>query len=454
MRIRVLAMGLVLCVAALLSGCDTTSFFGEPAMPQPSALNTIMMMDHLNVQNYMTLYFPVSDYSHMAAEQRVLTTEGQPYRQAVLACLAGPQSGDLVQILPPNTELLDCFVSESIAFVHFDTRFLHLTERERIVARACLTQTLTTFPEIEYVQILVNYQCMTIGGTAVGPAQRGDGGLPEWTATQDRMVILFFQDAHNNYLIPEVRRIEGYSDPVRAVVAELARGPQDLSKENTLSTGLKLVSDPEFDSVARTLTVELSADILSNSLDVRYEQMAMGSLVLSLTQSVPGVSYVRFLVQGHESDPWEAVHFRSLLGYRVCLFFPNEPNGKLTPVYRAVALDKDTIAAVAEETLRGPLTAEIPMYDLKRTRNLSACLLETKLANGIAEVWLSGDIITATAYMEPQTLRTWAYALVNGIGNLSGVRWTMLCVDTDQKQLHDVLSINTPLLPNPGLQMQ
>ena len=475
--------------------------FGAPAaLPQPSTA-AVMMTDRLNADSYMTLYFPIADYTRMAAEQRTLTGD-QSYRAAVQAWMAGPESRDL-QHMTESLRLLDCYVSEGIAFVDFDVRFYQLTEIQRMIARACLTQTLTSFADIEYVQVMVNHQAMAYKGRPVGPAQRSDGDLRAWAlllhqpevrpdtdTSREYALVLYFQDAQNNYLIPEIRRVEVEEGLeiawenhigdglIATVVAELAKGPQDLTKDNTLSARLKLAAPPAYDIMTRRLTLDLSSDILPHSQDIQHSRMALGSLVLSLTQSLPDIRSVQFLVEGESLDryldpmdrtaihgtegdmeedtDWHAADFAALQGYRMRLYFPNS-DGKLAVVQRAVSGSRtDKAMVLAEETLQGPLPDEVERLRLMPGEDLRPYLLSAHIENGTAEIKLASGIVERTAQMEPRKLRLWAYALINGTTLLSDVRWVTLRVympgeAVEETLLHGVLGINTPLLPDPGL---
>lgn len=107
----------------------------------------------------LTLYFSDKDATRLLQEKRtVRQTEDMP-KTAVEELLAGSSTPELVTVIPRGTKLISLSVKQGIAFVDLTSDILNTPNRgsasESMIVTS-IVNTLTEFPEIEKVQILID----------------------------------------------------------------------------------------------------------------------------------------------------------------------------------------------------------------------------------------------------------------------------------------------------------
>lgn len=106
----------------------------------------------------VALYFATPDALGLEVEQRVLTTEPAPMI-ALAELLTGTANADLVNVIPPGTQLNGLAISNGVAYVDFNEGLLNSNNRgsaNELLTVAAIVNTLTEFVGIEQVQILIN----------------------------------------------------------------------------------------------------------------------------------------------------------------------------------------------------------------------------------------------------------------------------------------------------------
>jgi len=132
----------------------------------------------------------------------------------------------------------------------------------------------------------------------------GEGGLsqPVVSEPQTREMDLFFADATGRRHSIERREVSGDTseDLLKNVVEELIKGPSDEERMRTLpeSTLVRAVFARE-----HTVWVDLGGAIQDEHPGGAWtEVLAVYSIVNTLTENFPGVSYVQILINGRESE--------------------------------------------------------------------------------------------------------------------------------------------------------
>lgn len=165
MRLRnILAIVLTVLCVAMLAGCDeqgkagsgssqaVTSESSSSSAASSAASQKAAVMD-------ISVYYPdVNATGLVAVTKTVKAQEAEKYKAAVEALLAGTDDKKLTAVFPKKAKLRKVSVSGGVAKVDFDKNLISgfvggSTGEEMLVGS--LVNTLTEFPEIKKVQILV-----------------------------------------------------------------------------------------------------------------------------------------------------------------------------------------------------------------------------------------------------------------------------------------------------------
>lgn len=167
MRRFLFCCGLLVCL--LLAGCansseqaTTTPVAPTNSMQQtqpngsvPAAGNTAESK-HNSMQ--LTLYYASSDGIHLVPEVRSFPMSETPARTAVEALIDGTNKPQTTKIFPQGTKLRQITIKDGIALVDFNGTILKGNggSATETLLVASLVNTLTEFPHIEKVRILVD----------------------------------------------------------------------------------------------------------------------------------------------------------------------------------------------------------------------------------------------------------------------------------------------------------
>lgn len=106
----------------------------------------------------LTLYFATPDAVSIRPEQREVPQTSEPARLAMEELLAGTHSQDLVTVIPTGTKLKGFSIRDGVAYVDVSSDILKTPNRgsaSETLVIASIVNTLTEFPGIQRVQILV-----------------------------------------------------------------------------------------------------------------------------------------------------------------------------------------------------------------------------------------------------------------------------------------------------------
>lgn len=104
------------------------------------------------------VYYGTHDARFLVAEVHLLKPGPKLLQQAMEALIAGPRSKDLVSVLPKAAKVRSIHVLDRTAYADFSTELVkrgYGGSATEILAVAAIVNTLTEFPEVERVQILV-----------------------------------------------------------------------------------------------------------------------------------------------------------------------------------------------------------------------------------------------------------------------------------------------------------
>jgi spore germination protein GerM len=155
-------------LVTMLGGC------AENTLPSPVAPNDPTKMDQQqanaldNPQNpgsfagqtmSVTVYSATKDARYLVPETHVVPKNARPAQTAIELLLAGTKNADLVSIMPAGTKLRHISVKDNIAYVDFNDKLVKNNtggSAGEILLVAAIVNTMTEFPDVHKVQILVD----------------------------------------------------------------------------------------------------------------------------------------------------------------------------------------------------------------------------------------------------------------------------------------------------------
>ena len=161
-RSWMVAIVLSILVSLLLTGCVTTNGgglpngSGNPAQPVQKAPD---QAPNNNVETVpVKVYFGTHDARYVVAETHKIKKDGMLMQRAMEILVGGPKKAELVPVVPPGTKVKSVTVKERTAFVDFSGELIKRgfgSSSMEILTVGAIVNTLTEFPDVEKVQILV-----------------------------------------------------------------------------------------------------------------------------------------------------------------------------------------------------------------------------------------------------------------------------------------------------------
>ena len=171
-----LLFGLLLSLTVLVSGCDSSI----PVSNSQNAGNgkslqgqtALSDKDRVNAENAgfikITVYRATPDAMYLVPEVHQVPRNESPAKTAIELLMADPTIKDVVSPIPKGTELRKLLIKDGIAYVDFSDKIVKNNvggSASELLLVGAIVNTLTEFPEIEKVQILVEGKTVeTISG--------------------------------------------------------------------------------------------------------------------------------------------------------------------------------------------------------------------------------------------------------------------------------------------------
>ena len=157
----IFVFAMILLVTTILAGCAadigggsvTSNSPGTPSQ-KPSDISKPNVNDTISVK----VYFGTHDAKFVMAETHKLKNDALLMKRAMETLVAGPKSPELVAVLPKATQVRSVSVIDKTAYVDFSREIAKrgfAGSATEILAVGAIVNTLTEFPEVEKVQILV-----------------------------------------------------------------------------------------------------------------------------------------------------------------------------------------------------------------------------------------------------------------------------------------------------------
>ena len=265
-------------------------------------------------QEELNVYFVNQLDGKLVAEKLFLDpkevdTDEKKVRLAITALEKGPQSTSLSPVVSGDVSVQSVTLDGNSARVSISSGYDNLNVQQQMIMRASFVRTLTTFPFINSVELLVDEQPLqSPDGEEIGPIFKDDIVLEQpdpKPPTNVQNIVLYFSDEQAQGLVAENRKIQISSNvPLeRYIVEELIKGPQNDKNIPTLPPETKINDIKTKDGVCQ---IDLSAEFKSKHLGGSTgELFTIYSIVNSLTESSPKVKKVAFLIDGKKQTEFK-----------------------------------------------------------------------------------------------------------------------------------------------------
>lgn len=163
--IRLLIMAMLMVTAFAIAGCDGSAPASQPGTAAPGSNKSIEQSQPagtaVNLEKTMQLvvYHATKDAMYLVPVIHKVPVDSHPARTAIELLLAGSKNPELVGVMPEGTQLKNLTIKDHIAYADFNDKLIKRNgggSATEILLVAAIVNTLTEFPDIHQVQILVN----------------------------------------------------------------------------------------------------------------------------------------------------------------------------------------------------------------------------------------------------------------------------------------------------------
>lgn len=164
-HMRNLLFFVLLAASLMVAGCNGSTPAGVPdkavtgnpgAAGQPSTGAAVPGTATETIG--LTIYYANADAEYLVPEKHTVAKNDHPARTAIEQLLTDPANKQLVRVLPATAKLRNLTVKDHIAYVDFTDKLIKDSSggstTERLLVSA-IVNTLTEFPDIHKVQILI-----------------------------------------------------------------------------------------------------------------------------------------------------------------------------------------------------------------------------------------------------------------------------------------------------------
>jgi germination protein M len=456
----------------LLAGCASIVKEDTQKKAYPSELASNYQNVELTpkIEKSPALYFLNADETTLVAETRSISIEQntKPETQVVQELLKGPTDKNLRPVG-------EGFSLESIETM-YDAVNVNLTangvktDDQVFKLSLALTNTLTEFLNLDYVNVYVNGKASGYQAKPVGALTKNQGILADEKAKQVQHTavsaqiptVLYFLDNSEKFLVSEVRNIQYSNDNyVSRIIDELAKGPEQMyNNRQSVDSSIHLVGAPlvhtDIDGKP-TLQVDLNkTPVVFTQGFEDGEKLARASIVYSILGFYPGVDRIRFTVNGFAVDNnlYAKADFKGLIGATVRLYFPNADSTMLMPVDRTVSQGVATSpSTIVSELINGP--AQTDSSALWPAFHSGVSLQDVNsvyIAGDIVVVDFNSSILAKLKGISADEEMLMVYSIINSLTYLPDIRLVQFLVDGKRTQfLAGTMDIRDPMMKNPGL---
>lgn len=467
---RIIA-ALAVCIF-ILAGC--ASIVKEKsdgkAYPSQLALNYQSVDLTPRIEKNPALYFLNLDGTTLIAETRTLLIQQntRPEMQVVQELLKGPTDKNLRPVG-------DGFLLQSIETM-YDVANVNLTassiktDEQIFTLSLALTNTLTEFLNVNYVNLYVNGKADGFQGNPMGALTKNQGILADEKAKQLQRAtsssqiptVLYFLDNSEKYLVPEVRSIQYDNENfVSKIIDELAKGPEQMyNNRQSVDSSIHMVGvplvvpDPDGKD-ALVIDLNKTPVVFTQGFE-DGEKLARVSIVYTLLGFYPGVNRIRFTVNGVvvDNNQYTKDDSKGIVGASARLYFPNADSTMLMPVDRTVSQDVASFpSTIVSELIAGPAqTDSSELWPAFPSGVTQKDINTVYIADDIVVVDLNKSILDKLKGISAEDEMLMVYSLINSLTYLPDIRLVQFLVDGQRTQfLSGTMDVRDPMMKNPGL---
>jgi germination protein M len=306
-------VAIILTGLLAVMGCTKQDPMASTLLQGEVMNNNIMAPDEIK---YVTLYYVAQQGGYLVPVNQELCNTERPVRVALERLIAGTASGEgLVAPIPPETKVRDLYIREGTAYVDLSEEFATKLRPGKLQARWAvdtLVQTLTEFPDVDRVQLLIDGKVkeeLTEGVDIGIPLEREPWLNPISQEPGEAVVLLYF-DYQGKYLVPVSKGVGDFSRSLsQLTVEEIIKGPEGL-------LGLAPVvpadvSLENYEVKEGTAYIELALGEEAAADKTWNETRALQALLYSLME-FPHIQNVKLLVKGRNTGIInEAIEFNN-----------------------------------------------------------------------------------------------------------------------------------------------
>ena len=244
-------------------------------------------------RSYVTVYYLDVEGQYLLPINIPIESTDKAAGVAVAKLLAGPKSEQVRPVMPQGTKLRDLYLKDNTAFVSLTSEFLNMNSPEEAkTAVKAVVLTLTEFPVVEMVQLLVDGQVVKdIQGLNLEDA------LPRPKTINgpiyDDSVLAYFGDVNANFLIPYTVPVQN-GDKVKSALQALLEGPPKDDLTRTIWPGTKLMKVEIVDGIA---IIDFSREVVGYGGGSAAENLLVNSLAATMNQ-FEDVKQIQLLIEG------------------------------------------------------------------------------------------------------------------------------------------------------------
>ncbi|MDR3589958.1 MAG: GerMN domain-containing protein [Negativicutes bacterium] len=157
-KTKVLLLMVIVCMlTALAAGCAPASPSTAPPGTEADKGQSVPPNTAPAETMRLTVYYATADAMYLTPEVRLVPKTEHPALTALEQLLQDPKGRDLVKVMPDGTRIRGITVKDRVAFVDFNDKLAKGSagSTTEMLIVASIVNTLTEFPEIHKVQILV-----------------------------------------------------------------------------------------------------------------------------------------------------------------------------------------------------------------------------------------------------------------------------------------------------------
>jgi hypothetical protein len=425
----------------------------------------------------VAIYMPAQDFTSASTYVQTiyLSRYETLHEGAVKEILRGIRGLDGSES-PVNLYLLSFVKTDGIVSVNLsgDT---DISDIQLFAVAYCITNTLTEFADVSYVNILMDDKAVSISGVPYGALSYFENSLQIefWQLSNKVQALLSESDIAPSFSLPlslyygappslivgEVRDIICYADTANMLpylIEELAKGPRDAGRAQRLlpaEARLHSLNIEENDSGALSIRMNISGAVSSHFARNRIEpRVAVASIAMSIFDFYPNAEDVSiYFTDGLQSEYTGITRpaCELLLGSTITIYYPLAERGMALPVEKTVpSYTLSMPDTLLSEMLTQPLGLDVGGIFPQGTDASDIKSISQK--EGVAYVNVSGRFLQELRNTDTETEKTIVYCIVNTIcDNKKAKQVLFLAEGFAGDNPPGRINLSEPLYYNPGI---